>query len=237
MLNVYVTKDGPFDLGPFSVQKNGDNLPLLEDQKNVLIEALRKQIEAHPRDVLAHLQLGLILYASKDLEGAINHLSIARDLLPGYSASPNPRQILAAIYEELGDTQAMIRELEALVNVQQHAYNACLKLGQAAQVRNEFNRAVYYLERAIAVNPYDQDVHRSLGAVAMQRSDYTTAIREYGVLLALDETDPALANTDLAEAFLRDGNKVQAKRYALAALEIAPMFERAQDILLDTLDP
>jgi len=71
----------------------------------------------------------------------------------------------------------------------------------------------------------------------MQRSDYKTAIREYRVLLALDETDPALANTDLAEAFQRDGNKVQAKRYALAALEIAPMFERAQDILLDTLDP
>jgi len=237
MLNVYVTKDGPSDTGPFSVQMNGGNLPLSEDQKNVLIEALRKQIEARPRDFLTHLQLGLILYASKDLEGAIKHLTIARDLLPGYSASPNPRQILAAIYEELGNTQAMIRELEALVNVQQHAYNACLKLGQAAQVRNEFNRAVYYLERAIAVNPYDQDVHRSLGAVAMQRSDYTTAIREYGVLLALDETDPALSNTELAEAFLRDGNKVQAKRYALAALEIAPMFERAQDILLDTLDP
>ena len=123
MLNVYVAKDGTSDLGPFSVQKNGDNLPSSEDQKNVLIEALRKQIEAHPRDFLAHLQLGLILYASKDLEGAINHLTIARDLLPGYSASPNPRQILAAIYEELGDTQAMVRELEALVNIQQQMLN------------------------------------------------------------------------------------------------------------------
>jgi len=237
MLNVEVTRDEPSDLGPFSVPNNGDSLPSSADQKNVMIEALRKKIEAHPRDFLTHLQLGLMLYASKDLEGAIHHLTIARNLLPGYSASPHPRQILAAIYEELGDTQAMILELEALVNVQQHAYNACLKLGRAAQVRKEFNRAVYYLERAIAVNPYDQDVHRLLGTVAMQRSDYTTAIREYSVLLALDETDPALANTDLAEALLRDGNKLQAKRYALAALEIAPMFERAQDILLDTLDP
>jgi hypothetical protein len=70
----------------------------------------------------------------------------------------------------------------------------------------------------------------------MQQLDYPTAIREYSVLLALDETDPALANTDLAEAFLRNGNKLEAKRYALAALEIAPMFERAQDILLDTMD-
>ena len=237
MLNVYVAQDQPSALSPFSVQMNGDYPPSSGDQKNVMIEALRRQIEAQPRDFLAHLQLGLILYAAKDFEGAIHHLTIARDLLPAYSASPNPRQILAAIYEELGDTPAMIRELEALVDVQQHAYNACLKLGRAAQINNEFNRAVYYLERAIAVNPYDQNVHRSLGAIAMQRSDYTTAIREYRVLLTLDETDPALANTDLAEAFLRNGNEVQAKRYALAALEIAPMFERAQDILLDTLDP
>jgi len=237
MLNVYVSQDAPSDLYPFAVPKGHDSQSPSAYQKNGMIEALRKQVEAHPRDFTAHLQLGLILYAAKDFQAAIDHLTIARDLLPGYSASPNPRQILAAIYEQLGETRAMIRELEALVDIQQHAYDACIKLGQAAQARKEFNRAVYYLERAIAVNPYDQDVHRLLGAVAMQRSDYKTAIREYRVLLALDETDPASANTDLAEAFLRDGNKVQAKRYALAALEIAPMFERAQDILLDTLDP
>jgi tetratricopeptide (TPR) repeat protein len=237
LLNVYVAKDGPSDLPPFPIQENGDNLPSSEQQQTAWIEALRKQIEAQPRDFLAHMQLGQILYATKDLEGAVNHLTLARDLLPGYSASPNPRSLLARIYEELGNTRAMIRELEALADVQQHSYRACLKLARMAQVRNEFKRAVYYLERAIAVNPYDREVHHSLGALAMQRSNYTTAIREYGVLLALDETDPALANTDLAEAFLRDGNKAQAKHYALAALEIAPLFERAQDILLDALGP
>jgi hypothetical protein len=36
---------------------------------------------------------------------------------------------------------------------------------------------------------------------------------------------------------LLHGQKAEAKRYALAALEIAPMFERAQDILLSTVDP
>ena len=71
----------------------------------------------------------------------------------------------------------------------------------------------------------------------MQQLDYPTAIREYAVLLALDDTDPALANVNLAEAFLLHGNKLEAKRYALAALEIAPMFERAQNILLAAVDP
>ncbi len=71
----------------------------------------------------------------------------------------------------------------------------------------------------------------------MEQLDFATAIREYTVLLALDDTDPALANTNLAEALLLHGQKAEAKRYALAALEIAPMFERAQDILLSTVDP
>ena len=183
------------------------------------------------------MHLGLIFYAADDLVGALNHLTTASELLPGYSGSPNPRQILAVIYERLGDTQAMTRELAALLSVQPYAYGACLKLAEVAQSEQEFKRAADYLEKAIAMNPYDRDVHRSLAAVALHLADYPKAIREYAVLLALDETDPALANTDLAEAFLLDGNKTEAKRYALAALEIAPMFERAQDILLETVDP
>jgi Flp pilus assembly protein TadD len=131
----------------------------------------------------------------------------------------------------------MTRELEGLLHVHPYAYDACLKLAHAAQSDGEYDRAIHYLEKAIALNPYDQDVHRSLAAVAMQQLDYPTAIREYGVLLALDATDPALANTNLAEAFLLHGNQTEAKRYALAALEIAPMFERAQNILLDSLNP
>jgi Flp pilus assembly protein TadD len=175
-------------------------------------------------------------YRAKDFEAAVEHLIAARDLLPGYSASPSPRQILAEIYAQRGDTQSMMREQEALVKVQQHAFKTCVTLGEAAQSQKDTDRAVYYLERAIAVNPYDPKVHRSLAAVAMQSADFARAIREYGVLLALDKTDPALANTDLAEAFLLDGNKTHARRFALAALEIAPMFERAQDILLDALE-
>ena len=237
MLDVDVDKDVLADLGSFFIRNIKDNRLPSEQKKNALIEALYKQLETSPRNFYAHLHLGLIFYAADDLVGALNHLTIASELLPAYSDSPNPRQILAEIYQRLGDTQAMTRELDALLHVHPYAFGACLKLAQVAQLGGEYGRAAYYLEKAIALNPYDQDVHRSLAAVAMQLSDYPKAIREYSVLLALDETDPAVANTDLAEAFLLDGNKTEAKRYALAALEIAPMFERAQDILLDTVDP
>ncbi len=208
-----------------------------EEQKNALLEALFQLVTTSPRNFFAHFQLGLIFYADDNLVGALDHLTIASELLPEYSDTPNPRQILAAIYEELGDTQALTRELEALIRVKPYAYDACLKLARAAQSDGDYDRVADYLEKAIALNPYDQGVHRLLAAAAMEQLDYATAIREYAVLLALDDTDPALANTNLAEAFLLHGQKAEAKRYALAALEIAPMFERAQDILLSTVDP
>ena len=43
--------------------------------------------------------------------------------------------------------------------------------------------------------------------------------------------------TYLAEAYLAKGQKAEAKREVLAALELAPRFERAQDLLLKLAQP
>jgi tetratricopeptide (TPR) repeat protein len=236
-INVYVLRDDLSGKGISYDRGLGGSLPTVAYQGEVLAEAMRKRIEAQPRDFQAHFQLGLILYQNKDYEGAIKHLTIARDLLPQYGAIPNPRQILAAIFEELGDRKAMIRELEGLVSVQQHAFDACYKLAQIARERDNYVRAAHYLEGAIAVNPYHVGVHENLARIALEKADYEKAIREYRVLVELEVTDPVEAHTDLAEALLRGGKKTEAKRSALVALEIAPTYERAQNILLESMEP
>jgi hypothetical protein len=43
-------------------------------------------------------------------------------------------------------------------------------------------------------------------------------------------------HADLAEAHILAGQLVEARRETLAALEIAPSFERAQDLLLQIID-
>jgi lipopolysaccharide biosynthesis regulator YciM len=201
------------------------------------VEALRKRIAAQPRDFEAHLQLGLILSKNTDDDGAIKHLKIARDLLPEYAGAPNPRQVLADLYQARGDEAAVLQELEALTRYQQHAFDACHRLAKAYLDRNSVAKAVYFLERAIAVDPYHPGVHRLLAAAAYKTADYERAIREYKILTALEVTDPVSAFTDLAQAYLAGGNKKEAKSAALFALEIAPTFDRAQNILLDSLAP
>jgi tetratricopeptide (TPR) repeat protein len=199
------------------------------------VAALRKRIAAQPRDFEAHFQLGLILSENETDDDAITHLKIARDLLPEYTGVPNPRQVLADLYQARGDEAAMLQELEALARYQQHAFDACLRLAKAYLDRNNDTKAIYFLERAIAVDPYPPDVHRLLATTAYKMADYERAIRGFKILTALEVADPVGAYTDLAQAYLAGGNKKEAKGTALLALEIAPTFEQAQNILLDSL--
>jgi tetratricopeptide (TPR) repeat protein len=238
-IGVYVHQNAPGTPGTISENETNPlhmpSVPQAPDSE-ALAEALRQRIARQPRDFQAHFQLGLLLYNSEEYDGAVQHLTIARDLLPEYSGDPNPRQILADIYAERGDEAAMLRELEALVKYQQHAFDACYKLARAYQKRDDYAKVVYFLERAIAVDPYHPDVHRLLARAAFEKADHEKAIREYKILTALDDTDPVSAYTDLARAYLAGGRKEEAKKSVLLALEMAPTFERAQNILLDSLE-
>jgi len=124
-----------------------------------------------------------------------------------------------------------------LARYQQHAFETCYILAKAYLQRGNDSKAIYYLERAIAVDPYQPDVHRLLAAAAYRAADFEKAIREYQVLTALDVTDPVQAYTDLAQALLAGGRSTEAKSAALLALEIAPTFKPAQTILLESLPP
>jgi Tfp pilus assembly protein PilF len=61
-------------------------------------------------------------------------------------------------------------------------------------------------------------------------------MREFKAALAVGPADRAAAHCDLGESYLLAGQVADAKREALAALEIAPSFERAQELLLKVVE-
>jgi tetratricopeptide (TPR) repeat protein len=61
-------------------------------------------------------------------------------------------------------------------------------------------------------------------------------LRTYQALLALDPSDKASAHFHVASVLLEMGKKSEAKKEALTALEIAPGFEPAQELLLKVID-
>ena len=87
-------------------------------------------------------------------------------------------------------------------------------------------------ERIAQLDPFDAANHSKLGRLKMQAGDPRTAVREFRAAVAAKSLDPASANADLAEAYLAIGDKAQARRAVLAAIEVAPGYPRAQELLL-----
>jgi Tfp pilus assembly protein PilF len=68
--------------------------------------------------------------------------------------------------------------------------------------------------------------------LAKAREDYTAAVREFEVSLAIGPLDRVATQIDLAESYLAGGRADEAKREVIAALETAPSYERALELLL-----
>ncbi|MGH9349615.1 MAG: hypothetical protein ACRD26_20375, partial [Vicinamibacterales bacterium] len=70
----------------------------------------------------------------------------------------------------------------------------------------------------------------------IQRHDAAAAVRAFKVALATGPADRAAAHLELAEAYILNGQLPDAKRQTLYALEIAPSFEKAQELLLKIVE-
>ena len=87
--------------------------------------------------------------------------------------------------------------------------------------------------RVIAdIDPFDATAHAQLGKMALARKEYAPALIELQAALALGPPNLAEAHADIAEAYLGLGRKDDARKAALKALEQAPTYPRAQDLLL-----
>ena len=82
---------------------------------------------------------------------------------------------------------------------------------------------------SLALHPEDE-------SIALKTKDAGTAVREFRAALASGASDKAAAHCDLGESYLLANRPVDAKREALAALEIAPSYERAQELLLNAVE-
>jgi cellulose synthase operon protein C len=89
------------------------------------------------------------------------------------------------------------------------------------------------LERAIWIHPYDPAVHERLAALYGGLGQGARAVRERAAVVALDPVDRSEALYRLARAQFDVRDFVAARKSVLAALEIAPGFERAQSLLLE----
>jgi tetratricopeptide (TPR) repeat protein len=186
----------------------------------------------NPGSFAVQMRLGRALFEAGDMTGAIAALERASALLPNANGDANPNAMIAEIALKQGDNARAIRALEALVKVDSADVESARKLAQLLAPQGDAARTASAYGLVAELDPFDAQAQTAVGRHALQQRDATRAVRAFRAALAGKPPDRAAAHADLAEAHFIAGQYGEAKRETLAALEIAPAFERAQDLLL-----
>jgi tetratricopeptide (TPR) repeat protein len=198
------------------------------------VEELRALAAANPRSYPVQIVLGTRLRKAGKTDEAIQAFEKASTLLPIATGKESPHAQLAEIALEKKDRTRAIAELEKLVAADFDNVDAPRQLATLLQQEKIADparlRPVY--ERIVAIDPFDAEAHTRLGRLAMDRNQFEVAQREFRAVVALAPVDRAAAYTDLAESYYKGGHMAEAKKHTLKALEVAPSYERAQELLL-----
>jgi tetratricopeptide (TPR) repeat protein len=123
--------------------------------------------------------------------------------------------------------------LAILTGINERAYGALMELADVREELGDAAGAADALDRAIYIYPYEATLHTRLATLNAEIGADAKAIRERQAVLALDPVDRADALYQLARAYYEARDMTRARRTVLRALEIAPSFEYAQDLLLE----
>jgi tetratricopeptide (TPR) repeat protein len=211
----------------------------VEDLLKTPTAALKTIASENPRSYPVQVALGRALRRDGQLDEAVQAFERAAALVPMARGAGNPHEQIAAIAVQQNDQPRAIASLTALVKNDFNNVEAARQLAGLLRQANVTDPAkltpVY--ERILSIDPFDADAHASIGRIALQKNQAEQAAREFRTVLALNPVDRAAAHTDLAESYFKSGRKADAKKQTLAALEIAPSYERAQELLLKLVDP
>ena len=200
------------------------------------LQALRARAAQAPGNFVSQLALGAALVKAGDFAGARAPLERAADLAPQASGAGSPRALLAEVAERTGDMERARRELRQLLVADHANVNAARKLAALAGDNPAAADDRDYALRLIAdLDPFDAGAHVQLGRRLVAKSSWQPALIEFQAALALGPPNLAEAHTDLGEVLFRLGRKDEAKRHIIVALQQAPSYARAQDVLLAIL--
>jgi tetratricopeptide (TPR) repeat protein len=179
-----------------------------------------------------HLRAGQLFRADNDIENAIVHFKRAAELFPYYTGEGNAYDALAEIFEKKGDYKQAADALAAHVRYDQNSLPTLKALAAMRTKVGDRAGALEALRLSFYVSPFDYAPHTQAGQLNLEERQYAQALSEFQVALALDPPNVAEANYNLASTYHLLGKQAEAKHSVLRALEAAPSYEKAQELLL-----
>jgi tetratricopeptide (TPR) repeat protein len=194
--------------------------------------ALASWVRAHPGDLLGRMRLGIALVRDGAHAEAEEHLREALRIFPEYGGSDSPYWFLAQIHRARGENDQAVAALARLNALSESNYQALILQADILQELGRPDEAARALDGAVQIWPYELEVHQRLAALHEQVGNHEGAIRERAAVVGLDPVDRAEALYRLALAQQAGGDARGARRSVMGALEIAPNYEEALELLL-----
>jgi tetratricopeptide (TPR) repeat protein len=173
----------------------------------------------------------------QEWEVATRELERAKGMFPAFAGEGSAYHLLARIHTQRADTTRAIAELRALTERNESAFAEHIELARLLDRSGAGADAVAVLERATFITPFDPALHERTAELATSAQRPASAIRARRAVLALNPTDRVEAMYQLAAAYAAAGDRVNARREVLRALDLAPNFEKAQQLLLSLRQP
>ncbi|MEQ1850867.1 MAG: hypothetical protein ABMA01_04655, partial [Chthoniobacteraceae bacterium] len=193
---------------------------------------LKEWIAKNPDNFTALTEQAKQLLTEKKWEAAKAPLRKLITLYPDQHDDDSGYALLARAHRELGETaeeEAMLNKVAELCGDAPDAY---ARLMEIAAERKDWQAVLRNGGHFTAVDPLSPKPYQGMAGAREALGDRAGAIAAYRTLLALGPDDPAGTHYRLA-TLLHAGGDPSAKRHALLALEEAPRFRDALDLLLE----
>ncbi len=188
-------------------------------------------IRNHPN----HFQ-GLMAYSqileeenrTKELEAILIKLT---QIYPQYRGADNACLRLAKLYRKQKRYQLEQKYLEKHAQFNPHGLEVFQRLIELYQTSENWPQVYQATRSANAINPLIEDIQRAYAEACIQLNHKQEAINAFRAILILNPHNKAEAHYQLA-LLLQQNDLEQAKRHTLIALEEAPRFRAAHQLLL-----
>lgn len=189
-------------------------------------------LEEHPNSLWALRKKCEGLVRTKRWDEALTIANRLRDYLPDDGENEGVYALLAGIHRGRGDETNERIALAALAERSSDCREALMRLIEIDLPREDWKSLEHWCQRMQAIDPLRSDLQQARATVATNLSSPTMATSALSALLELSPTDPADVHYRLAMAQHSLGQHDLAKRSVLKALEEAPRYRDALDLLV-----
>ena len=197
------------------------------------IATLQAEVARDPGRFAPRMALGQALFRDGRRAEAVEHFAAALELFPQYGGPGGAHWFLGRIREEEGDTAGAVAHYRALLALNESHYDARVALGALLRGGGDGAGAAQVLRQLAYIHPYEIEDREQLAALLEEIGDLDGAAVERRAVLALRPVDRAAAHFRLARTLHLGGDRAAARSAVLAALELAPNYEEALDLLLE----